>query len=147
VRSALELFSMRGYETVGVAELAERAGVTTGSLYHHFGGKLELHELVRSDVERRVADRVAAVLESGPSSLGVALLGAYDWLLRVGYSRLLSAPAQADSSELVRVLSDAVGGPTTVITLAAWRAALAAVAENPESANEYRGALAALLEA
>ena len=37
--AALRLFAARGYEAVGVQELAEAAGVTKPPLYHHFGSK------------------------------------------------------------------------------------------------------------
>ena len=40
--AALEEFSTKGYEAATVAGIAERAGVTTGALYAHFAGKLDL---------------------------------------------------------------------------------------------------------
>jgi AcrR family transcriptional regulator len=42
IEAAFEEFSARGYEAATVAGIAERAGVTTGALYAHFAGKLEL---------------------------------------------------------------------------------------------------------
>lgn len=36
---ALELFAARGYDAVGVQEVAEAAGVTKPTLYHYFGSK------------------------------------------------------------------------------------------------------------
>ena len=36
---ALELFSARGYDAVGVQEIVSAAGVTKPTLYHHFGNK------------------------------------------------------------------------------------------------------------
>lgn len=36
---ALDLFSTRGYDAVGVQEIAEAAGVTKPTLYHYFGSK------------------------------------------------------------------------------------------------------------
>ena len=36
---ALQLFSDRGYDAVGVQEIAEAAGVTKPTLYHYFGSK------------------------------------------------------------------------------------------------------------
>ena len=36
---ALELFSARGYDAVGVQEVVTAAGVTKPTLYHHFGSK------------------------------------------------------------------------------------------------------------
>lgn len=37
--SALELFHARGYDSVGVQEIAEMAGVTKPTLYYYFGNK------------------------------------------------------------------------------------------------------------
>jgi AcrR family transcriptional regulator len=42
IQAALEEFSTKGYEEATVAGIAERAGVTTGALYAHFAGKLDL---------------------------------------------------------------------------------------------------------
>ena len=39
ISTSLRLFAERGYEAVGVAELAEAAGVTKPTLYHYFGSK------------------------------------------------------------------------------------------------------------
>jgi AcrR family transcriptional regulator len=36
---ALELFAARGYDAVGVQEIAEVAGITKPTLYHYFGSK------------------------------------------------------------------------------------------------------------
>src|SRR3954452_19432265 len=42
IAAALDEFSSKGYEAATVAGIAERAGVTTGALYAHFTGKLDL---------------------------------------------------------------------------------------------------------
>jgi|SRR5689334_13487520 AcrR family transcriptional regulator len=42
IDAAFEEFSSKGYEAATVAGIAERAGVTTGALYAHFRGKLDL---------------------------------------------------------------------------------------------------------
>lgn len=42
IDAALEEFSTKGYEAATVAGIAERAGVTTGAMYAHFAGKLDL---------------------------------------------------------------------------------------------------------
>ena len=63
VLAALEAFGARGYEAVGVAELARAAETTTGPLYHHFGSKLGLYDVIRTDVERRVLDRMEGAVE------------------------------------------------------------------------------------
>lgn len=40
--AAAEVFAERGYHQAGVAEIARRAGVTTGAIYSRFAGKAEL---------------------------------------------------------------------------------------------------------
>ena len=46
--SALELFSQKGYDAVGVQEIVERAGITKPTLYHYFGNKENLlYELLK----------------------------------------------------------------------------------------------------
>jgi AcrR family transcriptional regulator len=42
IAAALREFTERGYEAATVTSIAERAGVTTGALYAHFRGKLDL---------------------------------------------------------------------------------------------------------
>ncbi|HVX16423.1 MAG TPA: helix-turn-helix domain-containing protein [Acidimicrobiales bacterium] len=40
--AAAEVFAERGYDKAGVAEIARRAGVTTGAIYSRFSGKADL---------------------------------------------------------------------------------------------------------
>lgn len=42
VRAAIEVFTEKGYDGAGVAEIARRAGLTTGAIYSRFTGKAEL---------------------------------------------------------------------------------------------------------
>lgn len=42
VAAAAEVFAEKGYEGAGVAEIARRAGFTTGAIYSRFAGKAEL---------------------------------------------------------------------------------------------------------
>jgi AcrR family transcriptional regulator len=37
-------------------------GSPTGALYHHFGSKLGLYDLMRDDVERRLLDRMEGAI-------------------------------------------------------------------------------------
>jgi AcrR family transcriptional regulator len=62
VRAARELFSDRGYASVGTGEVVERAGVTRGAMYHHFGDKRELFRAVYEQVEQEVVEETAAKL-------------------------------------------------------------------------------------
>lgn len=42
LHAAAEVFAERGYDRAGVAEIARRAGVTTGAIYSRYPGKAEL---------------------------------------------------------------------------------------------------------
>lgn len=39
LEKALELFALRGFESVGIQEIVQKSGVTKPTLYHHFGSK------------------------------------------------------------------------------------------------------------
>jgi AcrR family transcriptional regulator len=59
--SALRLFAARGYDAVGVQEIAESAGVTKPTLYHYFGSKRGLLETLLSE---RFAGLYQALLQA-----------------------------------------------------------------------------------
>src|SRR5689334_5110829 len=42
LRAAMQLFWQKGYGSTSVADVLQRAGVNSGSLYHFFAGKQEL---------------------------------------------------------------------------------------------------------
>ncbi|MDV6012732.1 TetR/AcrR family transcriptional regulator [Haloechinothrix sp. LS1_15] len=63
VDSATALFTKRGYAGTSLDEIAKRARVTKGALYHHFSGKQALFEAVFDAVERRVHSKLTAVTE------------------------------------------------------------------------------------
>jgi AcrR family transcriptional regulator len=137
-RRALEEFGGRRFDEVTVGEIAARAGVTTGPLYHHFGSKLGLYAFVRDEAERRLLDRmegaVAARSDESPSgALRAALLIGFDFAVAQGFVRLLGEPHPARDVDPVADLLGRVGGValTTIgrILAAAWREALLAVAD------------------
>lgn len=49
MQCALDLFYARGYDAVGVQEIAEKAGVTKPTLYYYFGSKYGLLETLLKD--------------------------------------------------------------------------------------------------
>ena len=139
---ALDEFGTRGYEPVSVADLAAAAGVTTGSLYHHFGSKQGLYGFVRDDVERRVLDRMEGAAAARPDdTVRAALLVGFDYAVAEHFARLLSEERADDPIEafLARVTDPFVAR----LLAALWRAALRAVADGAASAPT-RSALAAL---
>jgi AcrR family transcriptional regulator len=65
IDSGAALFADRGYTAVSVGELAERAGVTTGALYHQFGSKDALFKAVYTELVQRVWAHVLQAREGG----------------------------------------------------------------------------------
>jgi AcrR family transcriptional regulator len=145
---ALTAFGEHGYEGVAVGQLARAAGVTTGSLYHHFGSKLGLYAVVRQEVERRVLDRMegaaAAVGRSAPSAVAAALQVGFDYVTGHAFARLLSEPDPGGGEDPIEALLVRLDGdPRGRLLAAAWRAALAAAASGT-SPRRCRTALLSL---
>jgi AcrR family transcriptional regulator len=65
VDSAVELFTKRGYAAASLDEVAKRARVTKGALYHHFSGKQALFEAAFDAVESAVMTQLAEIV-AGP---------------------------------------------------------------------------------
>ena len=143
--AAVKEFGARPFDEVTVAELATVADVTTGALYHHFGSKLGLYAFVREDVERRLLDRMEGAVAA--SDLTAALLVGLDFAVREGFLQILGdPPAGTDHDHLAEMLSASAEPATPLlgrVLAAAWRAALAAVADGAEPA-QARAAIAAL---
>ncbi len=60
LRTALQLFSSRGYDAVGVQEIAAAAGVTKPTLYHFFGSKHGLLEALFQESAVKLDAEIAA---------------------------------------------------------------------------------------
>lgn len=65
VDSAVHLFTKRGYAGTSLDEVARRARVTKGALYHHFNGKQALFEAAFEKVESAVLGRLEEIT-NGP---------------------------------------------------------------------------------
>jgi len=59
------LFARRGFEGVGMREVAEAAGLGKSSLFHHFRSKAQLYLAVLERVLERIDAQLAAALASG----------------------------------------------------------------------------------
>lgn len=151
--AAVEEFGARRFDDVTVGELVAAAKVTTGALYHHFGSKLGLYTFVRDDVERRLLDRMegAAAAAGGESdrsaAVKAALLVGLDFALSEGFMRILGdPPVDAEHDKLAEMLSTSAALASPLlgrVLAAAWRAALAAIAEGSEP-DQARAALLAI---
>lgn len=160
VEAALHLFERDGYAGTSVGEVAAKASVTTGALYHHFGSKHGLYTSVRGDLEARLTDRMVGAAEgaggTGRPAVRAALLVAFDAAVRFGAPRVLGERPPAEDGDgvlaaggdpieqVLRPLLEPEQRPAARILAAAWRAALLAAADG-ETHTRVRAALASLL--
>lgn len=57
IENALQLFSEKGYEAVGVQEIVEKVNITKPTLYHYFNSKLGLfQEIIKQKSEDFISD-------------------------------------------------------------------------------------------
>lgn len=82
--AALDRFSTAGYDQTTLADIRERAGASTGSIYHHFGSKEQIAaSLYVEGVRRSQEAGVEALLRSRTARTGIAAqVEAYiDWVV------------------------------------------------------------------
>jgi AcrR family transcriptional regulator len=75
-----QLFADRGFAGAGREEIAERAGVTRGALYHHFATKQDLFVAVVEDLESELGQRLVAAASAGSDPLEELRLGCQAFL-------------------------------------------------------------------
>jgi AcrR family transcriptional regulator len=63
--AARELFAERGFADTGRDDIATRAGVTSGALYHHFESKTAVAAAVVEALDAELVDRVVAAAKRG----------------------------------------------------------------------------------
>ena len=65
LEAARELFAERGFADTGREDIAARAGVTRGALYHHFESKAAVAVAVLEAIDAELVDRVVAAARKG----------------------------------------------------------------------------------
>jgi AcrR family transcriptional regulator len=98
IQAGRELFGEHGYEDTSIAAILEAAGVTRGSLYHHFETKEALFDAVLDRVVAEIADTAAQAARAAPDPVASLRAGFAAWLqlaLDPGVQRiaLLDPPA------------------------------------------------------
>lgn len=63
--AGLEVFSRKGYSATRVEDIAKQANVTTGAIYHHFGGKSELYVALVEKGDAKTNQLAQQVIEAG----------------------------------------------------------------------------------
>lgn len=78
IQAALELFLRQGFHAVGVDAIAERAGITKKTLYHHFKSKDELILAVLRYRDERFRNDFMRSVEARAESPAGRLLAVFD---------------------------------------------------------------------
>ncbi|RRQ21559.1 TetR/AcrR family transcriptional regulator [Thiohalobacter thiocyanaticus] len=66
--AALELFAHRGYFSTSVPDIVRASGVSTGSVYHHFGDKEGIARTLYDSVIERMEQALEAIRERHPDT-------------------------------------------------------------------------------
>lgn len=132
IKAGIDHFQRSGFADANVTEIAATAGVTTGSLYHHFGSKAGLYAVIRQEMERRMTERIegVAAAASGPAAISAAFRVTIEAAHRFGVTRILSEPATEEPDRIAEALL-AIGPDTALsgpLLAALWREALRQVA-------------------
>jgi AcrR family transcriptional regulator len=81
---ATRLFADRGYEDTSIEAVLREAGVSRGSLYHHFASKEALFEAVAEDVETSVGTQTLAAASGSDGPLAALRAGFLAWIRLAG---------------------------------------------------------------
>jgi AcrR family transcriptional regulator len=85
VTEAARLFAERGFEATSVEAVLDAAGVSRGSLYHHFKSKDALFEAVLDAEEARIGEAtMLAALGAGDDPVAQLRAGALEWIRLAG---------------------------------------------------------------
>ena len=81
---ATRLFADRGYEDTSIEAVLREAGVSRGSLYHHFASKEALFEAVAEDVETSVGAQTLAAASGSGGPVAALRAGFLAWIRLAG---------------------------------------------------------------
>ncbi|KAB2328726.1 TetR/AcrR family transcriptional regulator [Bacillus mesophilum] len=133
---ALEEFSKKGFEGVNITELAEKAQMTTGAVYHHFGSKAKLYEVIRTEIEQRILDRMegaASLFDNPNEAIKASMITGMDFVTKNEFSRLISEPNPTNKTDRIeRFLSDLNNNndlPLELVLIASWRSILKGISK------------------
>jgi AcrR family transcriptional regulator len=81
---ATRMFAERGYEDTSIEAVLREAGVSRGSLYHHFASKEALFEAVAEDMETSVGVQTLAAADGITEPLAALRAGFLAWIRLAG---------------------------------------------------------------
>jgi AcrR family transcriptional regulator len=81
---ATHMFAERGYEDTSIEAVLREAGVSRGSLYHHFASKEALFEAVAEEVETNVGAQTVAAASGSAGPVEALRAGFVAWIRLAG---------------------------------------------------------------
>src|SRR5438874_10476379 len=84
VEVATRLFAEHGYDGTSIEAVQASAGVSRGSLYHHFPGKEALFWAVLEEVGARITQQGEAIARDAPDPVAMLRAGALAWIRLAG---------------------------------------------------------------
>src|ERR1700760_2992371 len=98
IEVATRLFAEQGYDGTSIEAVQAAAGVSRGSLYHHFSGKEALFWAVLEEVGARIARQEEDIARDAPDPVAMLRAGALAWIRLAGdpgvpHVMLIDAPA------------------------------------------------------
>lgn len=84
IEVATRLFGSRGYEDTSIDAVLREAGVSRGSLYHHFTGKDALFEAVLEQIEARAGSEAIAAASGASDPVDALRAGCLAWIRLAG---------------------------------------------------------------
>ncbi len=136
INVALEEFSLTGYQGVNIAELASKANMTTGAIYHHFGSKAKLYEIIRTDMEQRMIDRMegaASLFDREEDALEAVLVTGLNFAVKMNICKLLSEEKSYSNKHSLEefLTSMCLKGnlPLEIVVISSWRSILKSIFE------------------
>jgi len=80
---ATRLFAAQGFDDTSIEQVLTEAGVSRGSLYHHFDGKDRLFEAVVEHVEQGVVEQLMVAVSRHRDPVKVLRAGCAAWIASV----------------------------------------------------------------
>lgn len=132
---ALEEFSKKGYKDVNITELAERANMTTGAVYHHFGSKAKLYEVIRTEIEMRILDRMegaASLFNQRDEAMRAAMIAGMDFVAKNNFSHLICEQNPFNKEDKIEHFLSGLNTnndlPLELVLIASWRSIIKGIA-------------------
>ena len=136
IKVALEEFSVKGYNGVNITELAKKASMTTGAVYHHFGSKSQLYEVIRTELEQRIIDRMegaASLFEEADEAMKAALITGINFAVKQNICKLISEEYPYNKKDRIEEFLSAINTnkelPLEIMLISSWRSILKSLAD------------------